>query len=110
MDDDAFAERLGNRKFPSRREDPIRSRRAKAKVAKARRERRPSTNVQMDKRNNRLVRNQVMKSQGRSWALLTDAKSATDEKVFTDARSTTDVTDKPGNGSRNRLNNSGNPV
>ena len=37
-------------------------------------------------------------------------ENSTDEKVFTDARSTTDVTDKPGNGSRNRLNNSGNPV
>ena len=50
------------------------------------------------------MRNQVMKSKACSWALLTDVKSATDEKVPTDARNTTDVTGKSRNGSRNRLN------
>ena len=62
----------------------------------------------MDKRNNRLVRNQATKSPACSWALLTDLEKC--NKVPTDARNTTDVTGKPGNGARNRLNNSGNPT
>ena len=53
------------------------------------------------------MRNQVKKLQACSWALLTDVKSATDEKAPTDVKKTTNVTDKPGNGSRNRLDTSG---
>ena len=41
-------------------------------------------NGQMDKSSNRLVRNQVKKLQACSWVLLTDVKSATDEKAPTD--------------------------
>ena len=47
---------LGNPKFPSPREDPIRSRRAKGKVAKARRERRPLTSGQTVRKIHRLMR------------------------------------------------------
>ena len=79
--------------------------RAKAKEAKARRERRPSMNGQMDKRSNRLVRNQVRKLQVCSWVLLTHVESSgTDVKGTADVENTTDVTGKLGNGSRNRLN------
>ena len=41
---------------------------------------------------------------------MTDVTSTTDVKGTTDVKSTTDVTGKPGNGSRNRLGNSGNPT
>ena len=67
-------------------------------------------NGQMDKSSSRLVRNQAMQSQACSWALLTDVKSTTGEKVLIDARNTTDVTGKLGNGSRNGLNYSENPT
>ena len=36
--------------------------------------------------------------------------SVTDVKGTTDVKNTTDVTGKPGNGSRNRLDNRGNPT
>ena len=56
-----------------------------------------------------LVRNQARKLRACSWAPLTDVKGATSENL-TDAKGTTGVTGKPGNGSRNRLSNSGNPT
>ena len=70
----------------------------KAKVANGRRERRPLMNGQMVKKNSRLVRNPVRRLQVCSRVLSTDVTS------------TTDVTGKPGNGSRNRLDDSGNPT
>ena len=55
-------------------------------------------NGQMNKKNSRLVRNPVSRLPVCSWVLSTDLKS------------TTDVTCKPGNGSRNKLDDSGNPT
>ena len=65
------------------------------------------TRRMMDKRNNRLVKHQEKEA---ASLFMADVKGATGEKVFTDAKSTTDVTGKLGNGSRNRLSNSGNPT
>ena len=97
-------------KTAGRRELPSRKARVQAKVAKARRERRHSMNCQMDKRNNSPVRNQARTLRVCSWVLLTNVESVTDEKDTADVKNTTDVTGKPGSGSRDRLDNSGNPT
>ena len=54
------------------------------------------------------MRNQVKWLQACSWVLFTDVKSATDENAPTDEKNTTNVTGKPGNGSRNRPDKCGN--
>ena len=86
---------------------PNQKSRAKAEEAKARRER-PSMNGQMNKRDNRLVTNQVRKLQVCSLVLLTNMASTTDVKGTTDVKNTTKVTGKSGNESRSRRYNSGN--
>ena len=65
-------------------------------------------NGQMNKRDNRLVTNQVRKLQVCSWVLLTNMASTTDVKGTTDVKNTTKVTGKSGNESRSRRYNSGN--
>ena len=89
---------LGNRKFPSPREDPIRSRRAKAKVAKARRERRPLTSGQTVRKIHRLMRKPSTRLQVSSLELSADTRSTVNE------------TCKLGKESRNRHEISVNPA
>ena len=89
---------LGNRKFPSSREEPIRSRRVKAKVAMARRERCPLTSGQTVRNFLRLMRKLPRRQQVPSLV------------PSVDTRGTVNETGKPGKESRNRREISGSPT
>ena len=86
---------MGNRKFPSPREDLIRKQRANAKVAKVRRERRPLTSGQTVRKIHRLMRKPPRMLQVSSLVLSADTRGTVNE------------TGKPGKESRNRHEISG---
>ena len=99
MAEDCQKKAAGKQQVPkSPREDLIRNRRAKAKVAKARRERRPLTSGQTVRKLHRLMTKPQRRLQVSSLVLSADTRGTVNE------------TGKPGKESRNRHEISGNPA